>query len=137
MNRRSWWGGVAMLIVCIAPVSVLAVGRSADLTFHLGDHFAWDMAGQLSVLPGVAAVALLAPFVGYRRRDALLMIIPVASIYVGWVIGARAAQPQPPHPESERWAGSKHATTTGLIMAAVAGVGYLTWGVVVSLMASP
>jgi hypothetical protein len=46
----------------------------------------------LSVLPGVVLIAWLAPRVAYRRRDALLLLLPPWGFRITWVIGARLAQ---------------------------------------------
>ena len=46
--------------------------------------------GQLlSVLPGLLLTAWLAPRVAYRRRDALLLLLPPWGFRLTWVIGAR------------------------------------------------
>jgi ABC-type proline/glycine betaine transport system permease subunit len=104
MGWRGWSGGVALLIGCVAPATLLAVRHQGSLTVHLGSNFAFDVAAMLSALPGVAVFALLAPLVGYRRRDALLMAIPVANIYLAWVAGARVVQLRRGD-GPQRWAG--------------------------------
>ena len=43
----------------------------------------------LSLMPGVVLVALLAPLVGYRRRDALTLFFPPRGIRVAWIVGTR------------------------------------------------
>jgi hypothetical protein len=72
-----------LLMLWFVPRSALMVHLSADSGFDLG--------GLLSALPALAAVTLLAPLVGYRKRDAVLMIVPGANVYIAWVIGCRAA----------------------------------------------
>jgi hypothetical protein len=53
----------------------------------------WFIYGEpLSLLPGVLLVALLAPLVSYRRRDALTMFFPLRGIRVAWIIGTRLSQ---------------------------------------------
>jgi hypothetical protein len=37
-------------------------------------------------------VAVFAPEVAYRRRDALTLLVPLQGVFVAWVIGARLAQ---------------------------------------------
>jgi hypothetical protein len=46
----------------------------------------------LSVLPGVVLIALLAPRVAYRRRDALFLFLPPWGFRIAWVIGIRLGQ---------------------------------------------
>ena len=41
------------------------------------------------MLPGLALIALLAPRVAYRRRDALLLLLPPWGFRIAWVIGSR------------------------------------------------
>jgi hypothetical protein len=53
----------------------------------------WFVYGEpLSLLPGVNLVALLAPMVAYRRRDALTMLFPLRGVRVAWIIGTRLSQ---------------------------------------------
>lgn len=61
----------------------------------------WFNYGELlSLLPGAAIVALVAPMVGYRRRKACAIFFPPAGIRVAWVVGIRLAQlPARPWPE--------------------------------------
>lgn len=52
-----------------------------------------DLGAILGQLPGAVLVALLAPFVSYRRRDALTMLFfPPAGIRIAWIIGTRLGQ---------------------------------------------
>jgi len=46
----------------------------------------------LSTLPGVVLIAWLAPRVAYRRRDALMLLVPPWGIRFAWVIGTRLGQ---------------------------------------------
>jgi hypothetical protein len=130
---RGWRGGLAMLVVCLAPLGLLFVRRPGSMVFHLGPNFTSDVGQLLVTLPSVAAVLLLAPLVGYRRRDALLMTIPVANIYLAWVVGARAVQLRPGDPP-QRWAGSREATRAAVLLTYLAGAAYVGWGIVVSVM---
>ena len=52
--------------------------------FHVGE--------ALGALPGLLLVAVFAPDVAYRRRDALTLLVPLRGVWVAWVIGARLAQ---------------------------------------------
>jgi hypothetical protein len=53
----------------------------------------WFVYGEpLSLLPGVLLVALLAPLVAYRRRDALTLLFPLRGIWLAWIIGTRLGQ---------------------------------------------
>jgi hypothetical protein len=87
----AWLGGVAMLVVTLVPPVLLWFAPRSAWIVHFSADSGFDLGGLLSVLPGLAAVALLAPFVGYCR-DALLMIFPGANVYIAWIIGSRVAQ---------------------------------------------
>jgi hypothetical protein len=53
----------------------------------------WFVYGEpLSLLPGIVLAALLAPLVAYRRRDALMLLVPFQGIYLAWIIGSRGGQ---------------------------------------------
>jgi hypothetical protein len=52
----------------------------------------FDFGEPLSLLPGVILIALLAPLVSSRRRDALTMLVPPRGIRVAWRVGTRLAQ---------------------------------------------
>jgi hypothetical protein len=43
-------------------------------------------------LSGLALVALVAPLVGYRRRDWLLVLIPYNGLVITYILGARLAE---------------------------------------------
>jgi hypothetical protein len=57
----------------------------------LGGRFSLDYGAFLAVLPSMVLVALFAPRVGYRRRDALLLLSPWG-LRIAWVIGTRLGQ---------------------------------------------
>lgn len=73
-----WLGGVAMLVICLAPIALLVfVGHGMRLTW--GGHdagFEFDYGGALSEAPGILAVALLAPLAGFKRRVVLWWLLP-------------------------------------------------------------
>ena len=52
-------------------------------------HWSLDYGALLSELPGVILVAWLAPRVAYRRRDALMLLLPPWGVRFAWVIGTR------------------------------------------------
>jgi hypothetical protein len=60
----------------------------------------------LSLVPSMLLVALLAPLVSYRRRDGLILVIPVWNVVVVWRIGYRLAELSqrnwPLRPDDER-----------------------------------
>src|SRR5690348_9937392 len=85
---RGWPGGVAMIIVCLAPEVLLYLGRPAALRFHVGPNFGFDVGTLLAEAPGTAAFLVLARLVGYRRRDTLLMFFPIPNLYLAWIAGA-------------------------------------------------
>ncbi len=55
-----------------------------SVVFHYGE--------LLSVLPGVVLIALLAPRVDYRRRDAMMLLFPPGGIRLAWITGTRLGQ---------------------------------------------
>ena len=83
-------GGALMVGACLAPVLIPGLP---------GLEWNWPLPGPvqlgviLAALPGAALVALLAPLVSYRRRDALtvLFFFP-AGLRIAWIIGTRLAQ---------------------------------------------
>ena len=133
---RGWYGGFAMLAICLAPEALLLLGRPDNLKFHAGAHSGVDVGGLLAALPGIAAFTLLARLVGYRRRDAVLMVLPVINVYLAWVAGARAVQLRPDDPP-DRWAGSRKATSVAILLQCLVSAAYLTWVIVVEVMAWP
>jgi hypothetical protein len=48
--------------------------------------------GTAELAARVILIALLAPLVSYRRRDALTMLVPPSGIRVAWRAGTRLAQ---------------------------------------------
>ena len=79
-----------MVGVCVAPVLIPGLP---------GLEWNWPLPGSLelgailTVLPGAALVALLAPLVSYRRRDALTVIFFLpAGLRIAWIVGTRLAQ---------------------------------------------
>ena len=79
-----------MVGACLAPILIPGLP---------GLEWNWPLPGTvglgaiLTVLPGAALVALLAPRVSYRRRDALTVIFfPPAGLRIAWIIGTRLAQ---------------------------------------------
>ena len=125
-----------MLAACVAPEVLRALLGRRVLMFDSGPNLTWDVAGMLAALPGVAAFALLAPLVGYRRRDALLMLVPVVQFYPAWVVGARAVQLRPGD-DPRRWDGSAEATGMALLVTGVLMAAYATWVIVLELYALP
>jgi hypothetical protein len=48
--------------------------------------------GVLAVVPSALLIALLAPLVSYRRRDVLLLLVPLWNVVMIWTIGSRLAR---------------------------------------------
>lgn len=80
-----------MLVIIFVPLLLLWFAPRSALMVHFGADSGFDLGGLICVLPALAAVTLLAPLVGYRRRDAVLLIVPGANVYIAWVIGCRVA----------------------------------------------
>lgn len=79
-----------MVGACLAPLLIPGLP---------GLQWNWPLPGTvelgaiLTAVPSAALVALLAPLVSYRRRDALTVIFfPPAGLRVAWIIGTRLAQ---------------------------------------------
>jgi hypothetical protein len=87
-RRRA--GGTVMIAASYGlPV---ALSQLPQLEWHWFGSV-WFVYGEpLSLLPGVVLVALVAPLVSYRRRDALTMFFPLRGIRVAWIIGTRLGQ---------------------------------------------
>jgi hypothetical protein len=76
----------------LAGVVVYGPGLAAKLfplEWRRPGGFSLDYGGLLAALPGVVLIALLAPRVAYRRRDALLLLLPPWGLRIAWVIGTR------------------------------------------------
>jgi hypothetical protein len=115
VNRAAWSrrfgaiGGVG--IVMIPPVLVYALTAQAPdfgrtlfslavlatgghrmhgpLVFHFGPNIIFDLGLTLAMVPGAVTIWLLAPLVQYRRRDALMTLLPVWNLYITAKICAR------------------------------------------------
>ena len=84
--KRVWQflGGATLTFTFFAMI--------ADSPFR---QLAWGnfaYGGLLAVLPSVLLVALLAPLVSYRRRDVLLLLVPLWNLVTVWTIGSRIAR---------------------------------------------
>lgn len=64
----------------------------ADLPFRelAWGHFVYG--GLLAVVPSVLLIALLAPLASYRRRDVLLLLVPLWNLVMVWTIGSRISR---------------------------------------------
>ena len=69
-----------------------ALPQLPQLEWHWWLPGAFRYGEPLSLLPGVVLIALVAPLVSYRRRDALTMFFPLRGIRVAWIIGTRLGQ---------------------------------------------
>src|SRR4051794_9258918 len=90
-GRPRWWGGVAMLVISFTPPLLLWSAPRNAMMVHFSANSGFDLGGLLSAVPALAAVTLLAPLVGYHRRDAILLLVPGVNVYIVWVIGCRVA----------------------------------------------
>jgi hypothetical protein len=87
--RRRVGGAVMVGAAYGVPV---ALPQLPDLEWHWFGSSGLMYGEPLSLLPGVVLVAMLAPLVSYRRRDALTMLFPLRGIRVAWIIGTRLSQ---------------------------------------------
>lgn len=89
-----------MVLVGIVPVSIFNWTGARDS----GSDWSVRWLGVLAPVPIIAVVALVAPLVGYRRRDAFGMLVPFLNFVWAWQIGSRLgrlsldAQQPSPHP---------------------------------------
>jgi hypothetical protein len=84
-RKRVWQfvGGATLTFVSFAMI--------ADSPFR---QLAWGQfvyGGVLAVVPSALLIALLAPLVSYRRRDVLLLLVPLWNVVMIWTIGSRVA----------------------------------------------
>jgi hypothetical protein len=83
-------GGALMVGACFAPILIPGL---PELQWNWPLPGTVELGAILIALPGAALVALLAPLVSYRRRDALTMIFfPPVGVRFAWIIGTRLAQ---------------------------------------------
>jgi hypothetical protein len=82
-----WLCGLALPAVVYGPPLAIAL-LPARYALRWQWHGA-DFGALLAFLPGVALVALIAPLVLYRRRDALLAPFRPWSVFLVWKFGAR------------------------------------------------
>lgn len=84
-------GGTLMVAACFALP--FAYPQFTQLEWHWPLPGSVDLGRILTMLPGAALVALVAPLVSYRRRDALtVLFVPPVGIRIAWIIGTRLAQ---------------------------------------------
>jgi hypothetical protein len=89
-DRIDWlWGLVLPAVVYGPPLAIGLLPARYALRWQSssGSHF--DFGVLLAFLPGDALVALIAPLVLYRRRDALLIPLWPWSAFLVWKFGAR------------------------------------------------
>jgi hypothetical protein len=75
-----------------ATVTFTFCAMIADSPFR---QLAWGnfvYGAPLAVLPSMLLIALLAPLVSYRRRDVLLLLVPLWNLVVLWTIGSRISR---------------------------------------------
>jgi hypothetical protein len=91
--RRLWRRVAGTLMVgavygptIFLPPSWYEIGRH----WFGASHF--EYGHFLAALPGTVLVALLAPLVAYRRRDALIVLFLPGGVRLAWIIGTRLGQ---------------------------------------------
>ena len=84
--------GTLVAGACYVPILILIPGLP-ELQWNWPLPGSVQLGAILASLPGAALVALLAPLVSYRRRDALTVIFfPPAGLRIAWIIGTRLGQ---------------------------------------------
>jgi hypothetical protein len=78
-------------MVGVAYLPLLAE-RIYPLDWHWFGSVGLDYGELLSMLPGAILTVLFAPRVGYRRRDALMLLFPPSGIRLAGIIGSRVGQ---------------------------------------------
>ena len=122
MNRQAWMRRFGALtgvgIFMIPPILVYALTAKAPdparillalaflatgghrmdgpLVFHFGSHVILDLGFALATVPGAVTIWLLAPLAEYRRRDALMTLVPVWNLYITAKICARVVDAAKP-----------------------------------------
>jgi hypothetical protein len=89
MWRRRVGGALAVVAAYGPTVALRATFHALDWHW-LGGVF--QLGELVGALPGVVLVAVFAPEIAYRRRDALTLLFPPRGIFVAWITGARVAQ---------------------------------------------
>jgi hypothetical protein len=87
-KARKWvWQCVGGVTITFIFSAMIAYSPYRQLSWS---HFAY---GELLALaPSVLLIALLAPLVSYRRRDVLLVLVPLWNVVMIWTIGSRIAR---------------------------------------------
>ena len=89
----SWRQRVSGTLACVVVYVPWLAAKLFPLEWRWPGGFSLDYGGLLAALPGVVFIALPAPRVAYRRRDALLLLLlPPWGLRIGWVIGTRLVQ---------------------------------------------
>jgi len=87
---RSWRESVSAMLMAAAVYGPLLVAALYPLEWRWAGGFSLNYGQLLSVLPGMVLIAWLAPRVPYRRRDALLLLLPP------WGLSHRVGNRGPP-----------------------------------------
>ena len=87
--RRRASGTLLVFATCGGSVFIPFV---PEWTWHMFGSADFDYGRPLSLLPGVVLLAVLAPRVGYRRRDALTVLAMLPGIRLAWIVGSRLGQ---------------------------------------------
>jgi hypothetical protein len=89
---RSWRRLVSGTLTGVVVYAPWLAAEQFPLDWRWAGGFSLDYGELLAVLPSVVLIALLAPRVAYRRRDALLLLLPPWGFRIAWVIGTRLGQ---------------------------------------------
>ena len=77
-----------VIVTCGGALNVYAPEWTWHVVGSVQFHYGWP----LSLAPGAAVMALLAPRAGYRRRDALTVFALLPGIRLAWIVGTRLSQ---------------------------------------------
>jgi hypothetical protein len=89
---RSWRRRVSGTLTGVVVYVPWLAAEQFPLDWRWAGGFSLDYGALLAVLPSVVLIAWLAPRVAYRRRDALLLLLPPWGFRTAWVIGTRLGQ---------------------------------------------
>lgn len=89
---RPWRRRISGLLTVIVTCGGSLIPSVPAWTWHVAGSVHFDYGEPLILAPGAALMALLAPRVGYRRRDALTVFALLPGVRLAWIVGTRLGQ---------------------------------------------